>query len=97
LHAAFVLAGLGTPSMRMQTFIDGGSECTDFLRAVAELVTSMVPTMEQLGLATAAEVEAATLAERLSRGRGERQRDRRSLGDRSVVARVVGDRASKAE
>jgi SAM-dependent methyltransferase len=67
LHQAFVGAGLPAPSMRMQTFISGGAGCTDWLQAVAELAGVLLPTMEQLGVATAAEVEAATLAERLCR------------------------------
>jgi 2-polyprenyl-3-methyl-5-hydroxy-6-metoxy-1,4-benzoquinol methylase len=65
LHAAFVGAGLPAPSMRMQTFIGAGPGCTVFLQAVADLVGSVLPTMERLGVATAAEVEVATLAERL--------------------------------
>jgi hypothetical protein len=36
-----------------------------FLQAVADLVGSVLPTMERLGVATAAEAEVATLAERL--------------------------------
>ena len=67
LHRAFVEAGLPAPSMRMQTFIGGGAECMDWLQAVAELVISLLPAMEQLGVATAAEVEVATLTERLRR------------------------------
>ena len=67
LYAAFVAAGLPTPKMRMQTFIGGGAGCSDFLQAVAELIGVLLPTMEQLGVATAAEAEVATLAERLRR------------------------------
>ena len=67
LHQAFVGAGLPAPSMRMQTFIGGGAGCTDWLQAVAELAGSLVPTMERLGVATAAEVEVATLSERMRR------------------------------
>ena len=51
--------------MRMQTFIGGGAACANFLQAVADLIGSLVPTMERLGVATAAEVEIATLTERL--------------------------------
>ena len=65
LHAAFVGGGLPAPSMRMQTFIGAGAGCAFFLQAVADLVGSVLPTMERLGVATAAEVEVATLAERL--------------------------------
>ncbi|MBV8305885.1 MAG: class I SAM-dependent methyltransferase, partial [Gammaproteobacteria bacterium] len=65
LYTAFVAAGLPAPSMRMETFIGGGAACSDFLQAVADLVGILVPTMERLGITTAAEVEVATLAERL--------------------------------
>ena len=67
LHRAFVDAGLPAPSMRMQTFIGGGAECMDWLQACADLVGSLVPAMEQSGVATAAEVDAPTLTERLRR------------------------------
>ena len=67
LYRAFVDAGLPAPSMRMQTFVGGGAGCTDWLQAVAELVGSLLPAMEKLGVATAAEVDIETLAERLRR------------------------------
>jgi hypothetical protein len=65
LYAAFMTAGLPAPSMRIQTFIGGGAACSEFLQAVADLVGTLTPTMERQGIATAAEVEVATLAERL--------------------------------
>ena len=65
LYTIFVRAGLTAPSMRMQTFIGGGAACANFLQAVADPIGSLVPTMERLGVATAAEVEIATLTERL--------------------------------
>jgi 2-polyprenyl-3-methyl-5-hydroxy-6-metoxy-1,4-benzoquinol methylase len=67
LYTIFVHAGLTAPAMRMQTFIGGGAACANFLQAVADLIGSLVPTMERLGVATAAEVEIATLTERLVR------------------------------
>jgi hypothetical protein len=67
LYAIFVRAGLAAPSMRMQTFIGGGAAAANFLQAVADLVGSIVPAMERLGIATAAEVEMATLPGRLRR------------------------------
>lgn len=67
LHRAFVDAGLPAPSMRLESFIGGGAECMDWLEACAELVISLLPAMEQSGVATAAEVGAATLVERLRR------------------------------
>jgi SAM-dependent methyltransferase len=66
LYQAFVGAGLPAPSMRMHTFISGPT-CPNWFQAVAELVGSLVPTMEQLGMATAAEVDLATLADRMLR------------------------------
>ena len=51
----------------MRTFVGGSAGCTDWLEVVAGLAISLLPTMEQLGIATGAEVEIATLAERLHR------------------------------
>jgi ubiquinone/menaquinone biosynthesis C-methylase UbiE len=65
LYTAFISAGLPAPSMRMETFLGGGTACSDFLQAVADLIGTLVPTMERQGIASAAEVDAATLAERL--------------------------------
>jgi SAM-dependent methyltransferase len=65
LFQAFVDAGLPVPSMRMQTFVGGGAGCMDWLQAVAELVGSLLPAMEGLGVVTAAEVDIESLAERL--------------------------------
>ena len=67
LYHAFVGAGLTSPSMRMQTFVGGGTECVEWLHAVAELVRSLLPAIEKMGVATVAEVEIETLAERLRR------------------------------
>jgi 2-polyprenyl-3-methyl-5-hydroxy-6-metoxy-1,4-benzoquinol methylase len=67
LHRAFVDAGLPAPSMRMQTFVGGGENCADWLQAVAELVGSLLPAMEQMGVTTAAEADVATMAGRLRR------------------------------
>jgi SAM-dependent methyltransferase len=65
LYPAFVDAGLPAPTLRMLTFIGGGAACLAFLQAVADLVESLVPAMERQRVATADEVDAATLAERL--------------------------------
>lgn len=59
LYGIFVRAGLREPSMRMQTF--------GFLDALADLITTLMPAMERLGVATEAEVGIATLADRLKR------------------------------
>jgi SAM-dependent methyltransferase len=67
LYAIFIGAGLNAPQMRMRTFIAGGLACGDFLQAVADLIETLVPTIERLSIASAAEVGTATLAERLQR------------------------------
>jgi SAM-dependent methyltransferase len=67
LHAAFVEAGLTAPTMRMKTCIGGGMEVEQWLRALADLAAVLLPAMERHGVATAAEVEVATLAERMAR------------------------------
>jgi hypothetical protein len=63
----------------MQTFVGGSSGCADWLQVVAGLAASLLPTMEQLDIATAAEVEIATLAQRAARGGRERAHDHRPL------------------
>jgi ubiquinone/menaquinone biosynthesis C-methylase UbiE len=67
LYTAFAGAGLPSPQMRMQTFVSGNAGCTDWLQVVAGLAASLLPTMEQLGIATAKDLEIATLAQRLQR------------------------------
>jgi hypothetical protein len=66
LHSTFVAAGLPAPSMRLESLIGGGTNSSDCLRLVADLVGTLRPEMERLGIATAADVEFETLAERMS-------------------------------
>jgi hypothetical protein len=51
----------------MRTFVGGNAGCSDWLQVVARLAASLLPVMEQLGIATAADLEIATLAQRLQR------------------------------
>lgn len=67
LHGLFLAAGLRAPTMRMKTFIGGGTEVGEWLRGVAELADTLLPAMEKFGVATAAEVDLATLTERMTR------------------------------
>ena len=66
VHAAFLAAGLPAPTMRMKTFIGGGTRAGEWLQAVSEIAATLLPAMEKFGVATAAEVDLATLAERMS-------------------------------
>ena len=65
LYTAFAGAGLPSPQMRMQTFVGVSAGCTAWVQVVAGLAASLLPTMEQLGIATAEDLEIATLAQRL--------------------------------
>jgi SAM-dependent methyltransferase len=63
LFSVFLAAGLPGPTLRMDALIGGGG---DFPYEVfAGVVKSLLPAMESLEIATAIEVEPATLAERI--------------------------------
>ena len=64
LYQVFLAAGLPGPSMRMDALIGGGPDCPVY-ELVAELVRSLLPVMEKLGIATAAEINISSLEERL--------------------------------
>jgi SAM-dependent methyltransferase len=65
LHAAFVAAGLPAPSMRLEAIIAGGADDPERLNLFPEIARSLLPAMERLGVATAAEIGVETLAERV--------------------------------
>ena len=65
LYRAFLGAGLPAPQMKMQTFVGFGAACTDWLKVAADLAHTLLPKIEQFGLATATEVDVATLTQRL--------------------------------
>ena len=50
----------------MKTFIGGGTKVEEWLQSVVELADTLLPAMEKFGVATAAEVDVATLAERMT-------------------------------
>jgi ubiquinone/menaquinone biosynthesis C-methylase UbiE len=64
MYSVFVDAGLPGPTMRMDAVIGGGPDCPAYA-LVTEVTRSLLPVMEKLKIATAAEVDIATLAERL--------------------------------
>jgi ubiquinone/menaquinone biosynthesis C-methylase UbiE len=65
LFTTFIRAGLEPPQMHMQTFIGGGTASGAFLEAVADLIRTLRPRMEQLGVAALSDTDVETLAERL--------------------------------
>jgi ubiquinone/menaquinone biosynthesis C-methylase UbiE len=63
LYRCFVEAGLPGPRLTLEAAVVGGPEA--FAWGWANVVRGVVPVMERLGVATAAEVDADTLADRL--------------------------------
>ncbi|MDQ3239838.1 MAG: methyltransferase domain-containing protein [Actinomycetota bacterium] len=63
LFPAFVAAGLPEPALRLEAAIGGGRQAPAF--AWADVFKGMVSLMEELGVATASEVDPATLEDRL--------------------------------
>jgi SAM-dependent methyltransferase len=64
LYPLFVAAGLPGPSMRMDSMVGGGPDFTAY-DVVADVVRSLLPAMEKFGIVTPAEVDVASLAERM--------------------------------
>jgi ubiquinone/menaquinone biosynthesis C-methylase UbiE len=64
LYSAFVMAGLPTPSMRAERPVGGGPDYPGY-QWLAAMVRSVLPMMEQLGVATTREMDIETLSERL--------------------------------
>ena len=67
LHRAFSAAGLSSPTMHMHMIIGDAVSANEWLRAVADIATVMLPAMEQHGIAASADVGSDTIAERLVR------------------------------
>ncbi|MCH9668760.1 MAG: class I SAM-dependent methyltransferase [Actinomycetia bacterium] len=91
MHGAFVDAGLPAPVLQMRTFIGAGSSAEVWLRALVDIVQTLLPTMEAQGVVDAAEVGLGTLAERLIR---EVRESGATVVGRSEVgawSRAVGD------
>jgi hypothetical protein len=65
LYSAFISAGLPAPSMRLEALVAGGANSREYLRMFANLIGTLLPEMERLGVATSADVELPTLAERM--------------------------------
>ena len=65
LHSAFVDAGLGSPTMRLEAPVGGMPVTLPWLEIFKELIATLLPEMERLGVATAAQVGLETLVERI--------------------------------
>jgi hypothetical protein len=65
LFSAFVAAGLPAPSMRLEAVVGGGTNSSDPLQLIADLTASLSTTIEQLGVASVADLDADTLLDRM--------------------------------
>jgi hypothetical protein len=65
LPSAFADAGLPVPSMRLEAVVGSGGNSADPLRLVADVACTLLPEMERFGVATAGELGAETLFERM--------------------------------
>ncbi|HVO80969.1 MAG TPA: class I SAM-dependent methyltransferase [Terriglobales bacterium] len=64
MHALFLECGLPQPSMRMDTLVSG-EEDSPVYDLLAEAVRTLVPTLEKLNIASAAQVQIESLADRM--------------------------------
>src|SRR5215831_10741797 len=65
LHGTFVGAGLESPAMRLEAPV-GTPANLAWLKSFRELIATLLPEMERLGVATAGQVDIETLIERIS-------------------------------
>lgn len=65
LAPLFAKAGLPSTKMRLESVIATGADAADVIHLVVDLVATLLATMERLGVATAEEVDIATLANRI--------------------------------
>jgi SAM-dependent methyltransferase len=64
LFEVFLAAGMPEPRMHMDALIGGGKDSPGY-ELLAEVVQTLLPQIEKQGIATAAEVEISTLAQRI--------------------------------
>ena len=67
LHSTFIAAGLPAPSMRLGAVVGGGVNGGDRVAMLTDLVETLFPAMERLGVATTADIGVETLSERIRR------------------------------
>jgi hypothetical protein len=65
LHSAFLRADLNAPTMGVQALVGGGSNSLSGLDLIADLAVTMGPVLEEMGVATIADLAPATLYERV--------------------------------
>ncbi len=71
LHAAFVAAGLPAPTMRLEALVVAGADSLPWLELFKDLISTLLPQIEQSAVATANEVGIDTLVQRMSQEAGD--------------------------
>ncbi len=66
LRSTFVAAGLPEPELRMEAIMGGGSRSGVLIQQLVDLVRTVSPAIERLGLATAADIGHDTLFDRIA-------------------------------
>ena len=65
LHSVFTRAGLPAPMLRLESVIAGGGDCLDHIHSEVDPMRTMLPHIGRLGLASAAEIDIDTYADRV--------------------------------
>jgi 2-polyprenyl-3-methyl-5-hydroxy-6-metoxy-1,4-benzoquinol methylase len=65
LASLFEMASLSRPTLRLESVIASGPAAIDAIHLVTDLVATLLPSMERMGIVKASEVELATLAQRI--------------------------------
>jgi 2-polyprenyl-3-methyl-5-hydroxy-6-metoxy-1,4-benzoquinol methylase len=84
LHSIFVRAGLPPPTMRMHVAVGGAPGIFEYLHLVVDIVRTLLPVLEEHGIATADEIDIDCLADRLCRDVA--ANDSTILGGASIAA-----------
>jgi SAM-dependent methyltransferase len=67
LYSAFVDGGLPPPTLRLEALIEGPAHNAGVLNLMARLMHTLLPQMEQYGIASAEDLDLPTLVQRMSR------------------------------
>ena len=66
LYSTFISAGLSPPTLRLEALVRGAAHSSDLLHLFTELMATLLPDMERLGVASADDVGLGTLLERMN-------------------------------
>ena len=84
IHKAFVQAGLPPPTMRLEALVGGVPNGDDVFHLLAGVIETLIPEIERSGAATATEVGADTLVNRMSNEA--KERDSTVIGHNQIAA-----------